>query len=222
MKYYCARLVRPSKMPTEPRREFVHGPDHRTVWDFETNSYKIETIPLDTNPLCGILGLPPQSWPLGKAYIGGRFSMPVVGGPREFCQPFEWSSFEAAMGDIDNRDSRELGLAFDWPVPSESVRWQLRLYCHSDGSRCVAASDLPWREFRVIWLAAIGSVSAINQRLVLSVNARIVPVDGLVMPEPYTITQCASYRISADSETIPKSGSVDDIAEILRDFRKST
>jgi hypothetical protein len=160
--------------------------------------------------LCGILGL---EWcPKSQPYLGGKFCMPVVGGPRGFSEPFEReASFDEMFADISK--THKLGAAFDWPVPSASVQWMMRLYhCH-DGSSRFVARDLPWIQFRIFWLAAIG-LNATDCQLCWEVNQRIVQSEGLSLPASYSLEKCG-YGFAGKEDSTEKPGVVDRYAALF-------
>lgn len=160
--------------------------------------------------LCGILGL---EWcPKNHPYLGGKFCMPVVGGPRGFSEPFEREASFAEMS-ADISLTHKLGAAFDWPVPAASVQWMLKLYHRHDGSRRFVAQDLPWHRFRIFWLAAIG-LHATDCQLHWEVDQRIVQSDGLVLPSSYSLDQCG-YGFAGKEYSTEKSGVVDRYAALF-------
>lgn len=142
--------------------------------------------------LCGILGLSRFTGSPLQPYLEGRFCMPVVGGnPRSHLEPFEReASFDEMLSDLDG--THELGAAFDWPVPVESVRWRISLHHHYDGSCASLGSDLLWPEVHHHWILARG-MQSLDCQLFFEIEARLVGCEQLALPSGYELSDC-DYR----------------------------
>jgi len=97
---------------------------------------------------------------------------------------------------IYNAQNHKTNVSFDWPIPIDSVRWELRLHSNYDGSKVTVVSDVAFKRLKLYWYACVGVLES-DRYLDFEVLSRIVPSERLTMPRCYNVQQCGSYEAHA-------------------------
>lgn len=211
-RFYIGRWLRPEEMAKrEPRKEHIYhesGPcKNQLKWDPETRDFATETIEPTKNPFMGVCGLPIGFRDPGSMYIGNKFCMPLCGGGKDIVEPFEYDSFEQAATDIAS--GHQLGIAFDFPVPTHAVLWRVTLYSHYDGSRRTVCDNAKWRQARLYWLAALGLNSAVKCYLDVQIHTKLGRDTSIAMPCGYSFFDCREYQHIKPRDLLDKPGHID-------------